>query len=96
MTVKAVIDLPEDLYQTLSSHGFSKEVISKESKKLLALKCFSNKILSLGKSAELSGLSIWDLWSFLAEIMWLSLITARNNYIESLCAEKLRKALKRR
>jgi hypothetical protein len=26
MTVKAVIDLPKDLYQTLSSHGLSKEM----------------------------------------------------------------------
>ena len=33
MTVKAVIDLPKDLYQTLSSHGLSKEMISKETKK---------------------------------------------------------------
>lgn len=65
--VKAVIELPEDLYQTLSSHGFSKEVISRESKKLLALKCYRDKILSLGKSAELSGLSMWDFIEFLGE-----------------------------
>ena len=60
MTVKAVIDLPKDLYQTLSSHGLSKEMISKETKKLPALKCYKDKILSLGKSAELSGLSMWE------------------------------------
>jgi len=46
MSVKAVIDLPEDLYQTLSSHGLSKEAISEESKRLLALKCYKDKILS--------------------------------------------------
>ncbi len=69
MTVKTVIDidLPEDIYQTLSSHGFSKEVISRESKKLLALKCYKDKILSLGKSAELSGLSMWEFIEFLGE-----------------------------
>ncbi len=69
MTVKTVIDidLPEDIYQTLSSHGFSKEVISRESKKLLALKCYKDKILSLGKSAELSGLSMWEFIDFLGE-----------------------------
>ncbi|HLG30232.1 MAG TPA: UPF0175 family protein [Candidatus Brocadiales bacterium] len=67
MGIKAVIDLPKDVYQTLSSHGFSKEVISKESKKLLALKCYRDKILSLGKSAELSGLSMWDFIEFLGE-----------------------------
>lgn len=65
MSIKAVIDLPEDIYRTLSSHGFSKEVISKESKKLLALKCYKDKILSLGKATELSGLSSWDYIEFL-------------------------------
>jgi len=67
MGVKAVIDLSEDIYQTLSSHGFSKEVISKESKKLLALKCYRDKILSLGRSAELANLPLWDFIEFLGE-----------------------------
>jgi len=65
--VKAVIDLSEELYQTLSSHGLSKAAIARESKKLLALKCYREKILSLGKSAELSGLSMWDFIEFLGE-----------------------------
>lgn len=67
MGIKAVLDLPSDIYQTLSSHGLSKEAISRESKKLLALKCYKDKILSLGKSAELSGLSMWDFIEFLGE-----------------------------
>jgi len=67
MSVKAVIDLPEALYQTLSSHGLSKEAISKETRKLLALKCYKEKILSLGKSVELSGLSMWEFIEFLSE-----------------------------
>src|SRR4030042_6989492 len=67
MSVKAVIDLSEDLYQTLSSHGLSKEAISKETRKLLALKCYKEKILSLGKSTELSGLSMWEFIEFLSE-----------------------------
>ena len=65
--VKAVIDLSEDLYHTLSSHGLSKAAIAKESKKLLALKCYREKILSLGKSAELSGLSTWEFIEFLGQ-----------------------------
>ncbi len=67
MSIKAVIDLPKDLYQTLFSHGLSKEIISKESKKLLALKCYKDRILSLGKSVELSGLSMWEFIEFLGE-----------------------------
>ena len=65
--INAVIELPDDLYRILASHGLSKEVISKESRKLLALKCYKDKILSLGKSAELSGLSMWDFVEFLSK-----------------------------
>jgi len=60
MPVQAIIDLPDHLYRTLSAHGLSKEVISREARKLMALKCYKERILSLGKSAEFSGLSLWD------------------------------------
>jgi predicted HTH domain antitoxin len=67
MSVQAIIDLSDQVYRTLSSHGLSKEVISAEAKKLLALKCYKDRILSLGKSAEVSGLSLWDFIEFLGE-----------------------------
>lgn len=96
MSVKAVIDLPEDLYQTLSSHGLSKEVISEESKRLLALKCYKDKILSLGKSAELSGLSLWEFIEFLGENN-VPVVDYSEEQLsrEFKSVEKLRKALKR-
>lgn len=65
--INAIIELPDDLYNILASHGLSKETISRESKKLLALKCYKDKILSLGKSAELSGLPMWDFIEFLSQ-----------------------------
>ena len=67
MSVQAVIDLSDQLYRTLSSHGLSKETISREAKKLLALKCYKDRVLSLGKSAEFSGLSLWQFIEFLGE-----------------------------
>jgi len=95
MSVKAVIDLPEDLYQTLSSHGLSKEAISKETRKLLALKCYKEKILSLGKSAELSGLSMWKFIEFLSENN-VAVIDYSEEQLgkEFKSIERLRKALK--
>ena len=57
MSVQAIIDLPDPLYRTLSAHGLSKQVISAEAKKLLALKCYKDRILSLGESAEVLGLN---------------------------------------
>lgn len=66
-TVHAVIDLPEELYLSLSVSGLTKDRIASESRKLLALKCFKEKLLSLGRSAELSGLSKWDFIDYLNE-----------------------------
>lgn len=65
--VQAVIDLPEQLYLSLSASGLTKEKIASESRKLLALKCFRDRILSLGRSTELSGLSKWDFIEYLSE-----------------------------
>jgi len=93
--VKAVLEFPEDLYQTLSSHGFSKEVISRESKKLFALKCYKDKILSLGKSAELSGLSMWDFMEFLGENNVAVIDYSKEQLAREFeSVEELRKALK--
>jgi predicted HTH domain antitoxin len=66
-TVHAVIDLPEELYLSLSVSGLTKDRIASESRKLLAMKCFKEKVLSLGRSAELSGLSKWDFIDYLNE-----------------------------
>lgn len=66
-TVQAVIDLPEQLYLSLSASGLTKEKIASESRKLLALKCFKEKVLSLGRAAELSGLSKWDFIEYLSD-----------------------------
>ena len=95
MMINAVIELPDDLYRILASHGLSKEVISKESKKLLALKCYKDKILSLGKSAELSGLSMWDFIEFLGENDVAVIDYGEEQLdIELKAVEKLRKASK--
>ena len=66
-TVQAIIDLPEQLYLSLSATGLTKEKIASESRKLLALKCFKEKVLSLGRAAELSGLSKWDFIEYLSD-----------------------------
>src|SRR5512139_2227426 len=65
--VQAVIDLPEQLYLSLSASGLTKEKIASESRKLLAMKCFRDRVLSLGRSAELAGLSKWDFIEFLSD-----------------------------
>lgn len=66
-TVQATIDLPEDLYLSLSSFGITRDQLVSESKRLLALKYFQTKILSLGKATELSGLSKWRFIEYLSQ-----------------------------
>jgi len=65
--VKTVVELPEDIYTVLSVRGFSKERLSKEFRDLFALRCYRDKILPLGKAAELAGFSKWDFIEFLSE-----------------------------
>ena len=45
----------------------TKERIANESRKLLALKYFKEKVFSLGRVAELSGLSKWDFMEYLSD-----------------------------
>lgn len=69
--------------------------ISKETKKLLALKCYKGKILSLGKSAELSALSMWEFIEFLGNNN-VAVIDYNETQMEREFrnVDKLRKALK--
>ena len=65
-TVQAAITLPEDLYLSLSYFGLTGDRIISEARKLLALKYFREKLLSLGKATELSGLSEWNFIEYLS------------------------------
>jgi predicted HTH domain antitoxin len=65
--VQAIIDLPEELYLSLSAVGLTRAKLVQESRRLLALKFYQGKILSFGKAAELSGLSKWDFMDYLGE-----------------------------
>ena len=55
MSVEAVkmisweTSVPEDVYLVLLSHGLSQEALAVEARKLLGVKLYATKILSLGK-----------------------------------------------
>ena len=68
-SIQAIINLPEELYLSLSASGLTKERIADESRKLLAFKYFKDKTLSLGRAAELAGLSKWDFIEYLSDNM---------------------------
>lgn len=65
--VQTIIELSEEAYRALSSHGYTKELIAKESRELLALKLFQNKVLTLRKSAIVAQMSLWEFIEFLGK-----------------------------
>ena len=65
--VQTIIELSGELYLTLTTFGVDKEKIASESRKLLACKYFQEKLLSLGKAAELAGFSKWEFIEYLSD-----------------------------
>lgn len=66
-TIQAVIELSEDVYLSLSAFGLTRERLAHESQRLLALKYFREKLLSLGKAAELADMSQWEFIEYLSD-----------------------------
>lgn len=65
--MEAVINISPELYSSLSFFGLTKEQIVSDSKRLLAMKYFQAKFLSLGKAAELAGMSRADFIEYLSD-----------------------------
>ena len=66
--IQMMLEIPEDTYLTLSSSGYTKQRLLADAKKFLAAYLFRQKVLSLGKAAELAGLRIGAFISFLDEL----------------------------
>jgi predicted HTH domain antitoxin len=64
-TVTVETQIPEDIYLTLQANGLFREVLAKQSRHLLALRFYQERILSLGKAARLAGLNRWEFIDFL-------------------------------
>lgn len=59
--------VPEDIYLVLQAYGLFRETLGEQSRRLLALHFYQDRILSLGQAARLAGLSRWEFIDFLAE-----------------------------
>lgn len=69
MTSKTIVletEVPEDVYLTLRARGLFREALAEESRRLLALRYYQDRILSLGKAARLAGMSRWQFVDFLS------------------------------
>ncbi len=58
--------IPEDIFLTLQARGLFKEVLAEQSCKLLSLRLYQDRALSLGKAARLAGMSHWEFVEFLS------------------------------
>ena len=59
--------LPQDIYLTLQASGLFREALARKSQHLLAIYCYQQRLLSLGKAARLAELNRWDFIDLLAE-----------------------------
>lgn len=65
--IEATVEIPQEAYETLCARGFSRERLIRDLRTALALKYYKDRVLSLGKAVELSGLSYWDFTEFLSQ-----------------------------
>ncbi len=66
-TVAIETQLPQDIYLTLQAGGLFREALAQKSRHLLAVYCYQQRLLSLGKAARLAELNRWDFIDLLAE-----------------------------
>jgi predicted HTH domain antitoxin len=66
-TVVLETQVPEDVYLTLRARGLFREALAAESRRLLALRYYQDRVLSLGKAARLAGMSLWQFTELLSD-----------------------------
>jgi predicted HTH domain antitoxin len=59
--------VPEDILRTLQAAGVFRDGLAERSRRLLAVRFYQERILSLGKAARLAGLDHWRFIDLLAE-----------------------------
>ena len=66
-TIVLETEVPEDVYLTLRARGLFREALAEESRRLLAIRYFQDRVLSLGKAARLAGLTRWQFIELLSD-----------------------------
>jgi predicted HTH domain antitoxin len=59
--------IPEDVYTALRTQGIFREKLVERTQRLLALRFFQERLLSLGQAARLAGMDRWRFIEFLGE-----------------------------
>ena len=67
MVVTFETAIPEDVYSTLRTQGIFREKLAERTQRLLAMRFFQERLLSLGQAARLAGMSRWQFIELLSE-----------------------------
>ena len=59
--------VPEDIYLTLQAYGLFREGLAEQTRRLLALRLYQDRVLSLGKATRLAGLDRWEFIDLLSD-----------------------------
>jgi len=59
--------LPRDIYLTLRAYGLFRENLAEQSRQLLAMRFYKERLLSLGKAARLADLNRWEFVDLLSD-----------------------------
>lgn len=59
--------IPEDVYSTLRTQGLFREKLAEQAQRLLAMRFFQERLLSLGQAARLAKMDRWRFIEYLAE-----------------------------
>lgn len=66
-TVLIETQIPTDVYMTLQAKGLFRKTLAEKAQRLLAMRLYEDRALSLGKAARLAGMGYWDFLDFLGE-----------------------------
>lgn len=59
--------IPEDVYATLRTQGIFRDKLAERAQRLLAIRFFQERLLSIGQAARLAGMDRWQFIEFLGQ-----------------------------
>ncbi len=65
MEATLTVNVPEEVETALRIAGYTPDQLSVEARRALAVVLFNRKVLSLGQSAQLAGMTLWEFIPFL-------------------------------
>lgn len=66
MDRKLIMEIPDDIYTSLSVQGYNEKKLGIEARNFLGAGLYLKKVLSLGRASEVAGMSQWSFIQFIS------------------------------